>query len=43
MYPARDVMFGDVAAVPEVRAFAYRGMMLATVVILTLLAAGPTS
>jgi hypothetical protein len=34
------VVMGDVAAMPEVREIAYRGMMLATVVILTVLAAG---
>ena len=34
------VVLGDVAAVPGVRDIAYRGMMLATVLVLTLLAAG---
>lgn len=34
------VVMGDVAAIPEVRDIAYKGMMLATVVILTVLAAG---
>lgn len=34
------VVMVDVAAIPEAREIAYRGMMLATVVVLTLLAAG---